>query len=215
MKHKIIKFEFLILLAFLSSCKLISFTTSALNKNYDLNFSCSIAPGLSLDVTGEVYNISPSEYNHSPTHHYFYNSLSPKEINGGNIAFFSYIVHCSSDVGTRAFGEEYVQWKMDVETFSFEKNRLSSIFCDSAGKGTVVSSNLFFATSYVAVYNYDSKFSYAIIEEESLTITYVYFYNIGKKENLVFNEKYKPSKKLSESDFSGPIVRESYNMNAS
>ena len=206
-----IRTVFFVSITLTASCSSAQLLINESLKKYSLNFSYRLASKLIKTVSGEPHYVSFEEYNHSPAHYFFYGSISPQKIYSGSINYFSYIVHWSGDSGDHAFGEEFVRWEMDFNDFSVEVGRVSTIIDSSTNKGVIHSLDLFFNQSYIAIYNDDSEFSYAIIEEDACAITYIYFFNIGNRENLVFDEKYKPFKMLQDSDFSGDIKMGSYN----
>lgn len=163
-----------------------------------------------ISIVGEPQSITYDEYSFSIVHYYFSMYLFPKHIDNGFIKYFEYLIHYNSDAGTQLLSEVYVEWQTSFETYKLEKERLSLIYYEPTEKGTVFTNNLFDLPAYVAIYNFDSEFCYAILDDESYTIAYIYFFDIKSIDNLVFDSKYKPKKLLSESDFSGYYLKEFY-----
>lgn len=102
--------------------------------------------------------------------------------------------------------ELYLEWTTNQEMFEKEEERLSE-YIAITNKKILLSENLFLLKSYIASYNFDGKFEYAIFDEKTFTIRYIYLCDIGKKENIVFPYEYAPTKFLKDSDISQYAVR--------
>ena len=198
-----------------TSCDYVIYSTGDLRNtsDYFLKLNYSDSAYFEYTISGEPHYISYDEYNHSIVHYYVgtYN-LFPVKIDSGLITYFAFCTPYSDSAGNHGIMEFYLNWKMDSEKYDSEKERLSSIYFEHTKKGAILTNNLFVLPAYVLIYNSQSEFCYAIIDESTFTITYIYFFDIKSYDNLVFDEKLMPKKLLSESNFSGQYVREEYNM---
>lgn len=121
----------------------------------------------------------------------------PQEINSGTIECFFYLEKGIVIDGPFTRVEIYLSWMMDADTFYDELVRLNSI---NLKKNVCFSKDLFVFDSYVAEYNRLSGFEYAILDYDNYAIHYVWLNEVGTFEQMVFNDIFKPSKVLKDSD---------------
>ncbi len=128
---------------------------------------------------------------------YEYNLIFPREISTGNLEFFSFYEDGLIIDGPFKRREVFLSWTMDAATFDNELSRLKSIYLK---KPICFSKDLFASDSYIATYNYSSEFEYAIIDYDKSTIYYIWLREVGSLEQMVFDDAFKPSKLLKDSD---------------
>lgn len=87
----------------------------------------------------------------------------------------------------------YLCCKYDEDSYNKEITRLDSTYYNN--KKLTKVKHLFKYPSYIAIYDYDLKYEYTIIDEENLFIYYIFLENISKS-NIVFSNNYYPKKKL-------------------
>ena len=157
------------------------------------------------EIVGDIAMIDRSDYSLNDIHVYANNKglVFPETLPEGESAFFCYHKSCNSDAGIINRAQIYLSTYYSGGDFSKEINRLSEICVDWAveQKRSVYTETLFAKPAYVLCYNDNSEYEYAIIDKENFNIVYVYFYAIGKKSNLVFDNSLVPDKALKESDF--------------
>ena len=116
--------------------------------------------------------------------------------------FFSEKHDCSR--GTVFRSEIFLASTYDNETFEFEKKRIESLECYR--KKPVYIEDLFPLPAFVASYNMNSCFEYALLDCDNSKIYYIYLYSVNSYSQIVFDSNYAPTKKLSESNFPQGLV---------
>ena len=165
------------------------------------------------DIQGKPLIINNSNYNkksllkkiNNSDNKLIYGQVFPDTLDGGKTSYFEYIVNVkNSDAGlVYARSEIYLEWTADFDSFFSEKSRIESIeyeLLDNTIKKPITSENLFNFQSYLLSYNYESQFEYVIFDEDSLTIRYVYLYDIGYFDNIVFDSEFAPTRVLKNTD---------------
>ena len=117
--------------------------------------------------------------------------LFPSTINCGEIDFFFF-----EQSGKK---EAFLKWNIsDIGFFDNEIARIKNITCEKKIRHT---STLFCLPAYVAAYNFNSLFEYSLYDYVNLTIYYIYLYDIGDFNQIVFDYKYAPTRYIQTSDF--------------
>lgn len=112
--------------------------------------------------------------------------LFPEHIEEGQVEAFRCKHTTYQIVGTGWQVELAIQY--DEDAFLSEKERLSRLCKDSPVCGA---SEFFVNPAYASVWNWNGCFEYAIINEESHTMIYIYL-QLMDKDKLEINEQYVP-----------------------
>ena len=150
-------------------------------------------------MSGSVEEIDINEYdrvviveklNHS--------MIFPESITTGKISMAFFADPLFAD---RSFkrGQAYLEWNMDKDTYEYELERMKNIV-GKKNKYVRCSNNLFRLQSYIACYNDDGYFEYALLDENNYTIRYISLCDIESIDNLLFSHDYEPKKVLKDSD---------------
>lgn len=77
-------------------------------------------------------------------------------------------------------------------------------------KKPLISKTLFKYESLLFVYNHHAEFTYILFDDDNKDIIYISFEEINFYDNLVFNDEYKPTKRLCDSDLSKKDYKSHY-----
>ena len=116
-----------------------------------------------------------------------YSDLFPKKVENKQVIKFNCIHSTYSFIGTGWQVE--LEIKYDDNSFSTEENRLKNVCKDSVICGN---SNYFDCPNFASVWNWNSCYEYAVVNETDNTIGYIYLQLIDK-EDLKISKKYVPN----------------------
>lgn len=149
-------------------------------------------------INGQIKKIECSDYSNEIIYKSFGTCriIFPEKIECGELQFFLF----SKEEYLHARGEVYLEWDVgDADIFASEKERISKEYgCNK--KRPLYSNDLFSLSSYTARYNYDGEYEYALFDETNYVIRYIYLSDVGKRENIICDYEYQPTKMLYESD---------------
>ena len=126
----------------------------------------------------------------------------PDSIDNGEISYFVYTSFIIQNDLESPRSEIYLEWNTNKATFEEELIRVEGIK-SSLNKKALHTNNLFSLPGFVVAYNSESMFEYALFEEETNTIRYIYLFDVGDYEYVVFPDLYQPKTLLCDSDLSG------------
>ncbi len=88
----------------------------------------------------------------------------------------------------------YLKSTLDKEEFEKEVERLSKVTNQYEGKKQKIEYKTkgFNYPAYVSIYNFDSEYEYALVDEKNLTISYIYLQYIDDKE-IMFDKTEMPN----------------------
>lgn len=162
-------------------------------------------------IVGEPQKISKNDYNYQVLEStlVYEADLFPRELKYNDNIYFCYIERMSNDYKL----EIYLQCKYTDSEFEEEIKRIANIHNSACEKYSIYVEDLFELPVYVITYNFFGAFSYALLDGENKTITYVYLRDIEIYNNIVFDMKYAPTKTISESSFPTNLISHySYNV---
>ena len=137
-----------------------------------------------------------------------YGLIFPDVLSDGSASCYKYFKQVKRiDIGRYDNRTEiYLEWHTNYELFEKEINRFEELRYPTSKdiiKKALFTNDLFAMKCVLLSYNHDSRFEYALFDEQSLTIHYVYLYDIGYFKNIVFDKKYAPTNLLKNSDLKG------------
>lgn len=142
-------------------------------------------------------------------------NIFPSELICENYNYFYYIEKSYIDFRTDFRAEIFLKCKYSKENYEIELERISKFGSQitSVKKTAVYVDNLLNLPAYVISYNAWSRFSYVLIDEENLSLIYVYLYDVKTMDNIVFDSLYAPSKIIDDSSFPNDLIkRHSYDI---
>ena len=208
-KNKIFFFIGLVVAIIVSICTssigsmvLLVFSLSLIDAS-TLSFSySSYAAYKKTPITGEISDLEIEQYNKET----IINGLKydcpifPDIISNGKIKYFEFIDPLLEDLHfPRA--EFFLEWITDKETFEKDIQRIEK-YEASTNKKILLSNDLFSFKSYVASYDMMGEYEYALFDEETYTIRYIYLFDVESRKNIIFPNEYAPTKTLKDSDIS-------------
>ena len=109
-------------------------------------------------------------------------------------------------------GQFFLEWTMDPDSYSAEITRIALAEGGNPNRHPLRTENLFDKRAYVAVYNEKSEFEYAIVDDGSCTIRYIWFFDVQNIDALLFSSDWAPKKLIKDSDLPHSRLTSSYSM---
>lgn len=163
-------------------------------------------------INGKIENLSLNAYNNELSS---FNTVCnrcglvfPNEVGSGTLKYFLFSESFYNDL-TIYRTELYLKWEISNKDYYFlEKARLASI--TKHEKSSFYSINMFIFPSYITEYNHEGGFEYALLDEDNLTIEYIYLMGVGDISQIIFGEEKAPHKTLKDSDFPDDMINKGY-----
>ena len=149
------------------------------------------------ETTNEEYSIKVFGVNYENPHAV---EIFPKKLLSAKNNLFCFqqtVKHPGRNQVDRAL--IYLDVELNENDFALEKERLMN-FTTMKGVGISVSQDLFEYPTVVAQYNYQSKFQYAIIDEDRFTIKYIYLDEVFFENEYLTQMGVFPVKRVDMSD---------------
>ena len=151
------------------------------------------------NIEGKIIDVQIINYNQEDLLEGCNNNgfIFPKNIDGTKSKMFVF----KEDHDRHFRSEIYLESEfLDSNSYFDEIQRLQFLE-GKHSKKPIYSSDLFALPSYVATYNVDACYEYALFDEDNLKIIYIYLSSFDTYENIVFNIDYAPCRILKGSDF--------------
>ena len=161
--------------------------------------------------SGSLKTINLEEYNRLMLPENTFRCKSfPESIVSGNISIILFSDPLFENERDKR-GQVFLKWEMDSNSFFDELKRIQSVE-GPYGATPLKSNNTFSIPSYIFVYNCFSEFEYVLIDEDSLTIFYIWFFDIESSNNALFPLEYFPTKVLKNTDIKCGPFQDHYNI---
>ena len=122
----------------------------------------------------------------------------PETISSGDASMIVFSDPLFED-SLRKRGQVFLKWEMEQNSFFGEVERIKNIK-GPRGVTSLKSTNAFVLPSYIFIYNCISEFEYVLVDEDSLTIFYIWFFDIESSNNALFPLEYMPKMALKKTD---------------
>ena len=168
-------------------------------------------------IEGEPTNVNQETYEAEVLSFNPYTAMKPTSIFPTSIPYNHNSFFCFYETVNRDSKpysdrwEIYLKCTFDLETYSFEYDRISNI-TGYNNKKSISSDDLFALHSITFTFNYFSEYQYAVFDEQNLEIHYISFAEIGSIDNIVFDEAFAPQKPLSQANLSIKINQNRYSI---
>ena len=182
------------------------------NPKEDLNFANDTFPVFMENIEGQISKITPYDYslNEIKKKSNEHGLIFPLTLNCNSADYFLYAKKHVTDAGDLFRAEIYLMCSYTETDYFSEKERIMSVSYNN--KVSIYIEDLFCFPAVITAYNAHSMFEYALFDESSFCIYYVFLYGVvqsyeGKlKNNIVFDMSLLPTKRLRDSSFNTTLI---------
>ena len=174
-------------------------TLITFNSDYNISFASPSIKENGVDIIGQIEEITNEQYKQNNFNEACNGNgvIFPENVNNVSAKCFAF----SENHNQHFRSEIYLESEFFDSNSYFDEIQRLQLLEGKHSKKPIYSSDLFALPSYVATYNVDACYEYALFDEDNLKIIYIYLSSFDTYENIVFNIDYAPCRILKGSDF--------------